>query len=705
MQDLDGSFQYCTTQDILRFLQTSEGWYDLIIAPQTLIDERPTHRSNASVLLRLSNMVKRIERLETLLSESNPNLERPSFDGQNQAADEQLTKQLSTLIVNDPGDSHYWGSSSAFSLFSPQGLTWIYDKTGSNDLQGLLRTLSSAHVPQFVNLCKSEVTPESICQQDQPDGYFHGFNRFVPLLDRARFEEYRHLQRSVDHDGQPQEVAWFAMINVVKAIGAKIPIQTESYRASSSVRNSSSDTDEKVFWDALRNACRVYIELAFGSHSLLTIQALVGLSICLDSTTDPLSAYMVLASAIRIAFAIGLHKQPFITSDSAALLAEAEQRHRVFWIMYALEKDLSLRLGRPPMINDDDIDVPLPASIQPSNNAQTASDTPDRHHFFYKLTMLSKIESRIYSELYSSKAESQPASERLKSIVRLNQAIKDWRLKLLPDVRPGDVLTCLPDERAAIAMLHLVYHNCILAIHRSPLHSALWTAKANPIQSALSQDPEVREVVESSQHLCVNSARWSLSLMKQLNQRREGHGRIFTNMYFAFNAITTLFANIIQDPRQETVQADRTLMRTTVDLLHSPQQNSEPDIVSAFGHLYGIMDGMICRSVERVSSQDAAVERSSPSGTGAGTDHTQQTSINSATYTNDPQATNEFWDMDIPDFTLSAIPEFNMADFNYQYPPSDDAYTGSDQFMLRNDGLYPWPFTELDEPHANPGRF
>lgn len=55
-------------------------------------------------------MVKRIERLETLLSESNPNLGRPSFDGQNQAADEQLTKQLSTLIVNDPGDSHYWGA-------------------------------------------------------------------------------------------------------------------------------------------------------------------------------------------------------------------------------------------------------------------------------------------------------------------------------------------------------------------------------------------------------------------------------------------------------------------------------------------------------------------------------------------------------------------------------------------------------------------
>lgn len=236
---------------------------------------------------------------------------------------------------------------------------------------------------------------------------------------------------------------------------------------------------------------------------------------------------MVLATAVRMAFSMGLHKQLIINSGDAAVLAQIEQRSRVFWILYALEKNLSLRLGRPPMINDDDIDVPLPASNQPINIASMTSHTPDRHQVFYKLIMLSKIESRIYSELYSSKAESRSASERLKSIVKLNQEIKDWRMKLLPCVRPGDALACLPDERAAITMLHFVYHNCVLAIHRSPLHSALWTAKSNPIQDALSQDPEVRELVDSSQHLCVNSARWSLSLVKQLVQRQESQGLVF----------------------------------------------------------------------------------------------------------------------------------------------------------------------------------
>lgn len=55
-------------------------------------------------------MVQRIERLETLLFESSTSLERSSPDGRDQAADEQLTKQLSTLMVNDPGDSQYWGA-------------------------------------------------------------------------------------------------------------------------------------------------------------------------------------------------------------------------------------------------------------------------------------------------------------------------------------------------------------------------------------------------------------------------------------------------------------------------------------------------------------------------------------------------------------------------------------------------------------------
>lgn len=96
-------------------------------------------------------------------------------------------------------------------------------------------------------------------------------------------------------------------------------------------------------------------------------------------------------------------------------------------------------------------------------------------------------------------------------------------------------------------------------------------------------------------------------------------------MYYTLNAITTLFANIIQDPLQETVEADRTLMRYAIGLLKPPTGQSEPSILSALGSLHQILDEMICRSVERVNPQRDAVGIPSPDGTGLHTDHDQRT--------------------------------------------------------------------------------
>lgn len=80
-------------------------------------------------------------------------------------------------------------------------------------------------------------------------------------------------------------------------------------------------------------------------------------------------------------------------------------------------------------------------------------------------------------------------------------------------------------------------------------------------------------------------------------------------------------------------------------------------------------------------------------------------STNSAACTNGSQALDEVWDMGIPDFTLSSTPEYNMANLDYQYPASDNACPDPGQFMFLNDGLYPWPFPELEQFHVNLGSF
>lgn len=65
----------------------------------------------------------------------------------------------------------------------------------------------------------------------------------------------------------------------------------------------------------------------------------------------------------------------------------------------------------------------------------------------------------------------------------------------------------------------------------------------------------------------------------------------------------------------------------------------------------------------------------------------------------------EVWDMEIPDFAMSFAPDFNMADPDNRYPFSEDAYINPSQVMFANDGLYPWPFPELNDPAYNPGSF
>lgn len=81
---------------------------------------------------------------------------------------------------------------------------------------------------------------------------------------------------------------------------------------------------------------------------------------------------------------------------------------------------------------------------------------------------------------------------------------------------------------------------------------------------------------------------------------------------------------MIQDPRQEAVEADRVLMRAAVELLRSPHDRSKPDALSALGQLHQFLDDIIIKSVERVRFQDAAHERPSLTGTETWTEYADQ---------------------------------------------------------------------------------
>lgn len=65
----------------------------------------------------------------------------------------------------------------------------------------------------------------------------------------------------------------------------------------------------------------------------------------------------------HLVLAIGLNrnKRPDSTSESSTI--EIECRRRTFWCAYTLDTFLSVALGRPRSLHDDDIDTELPACL------------------------------------------------------------------------------------------------------------------------------------------------------------------------------------------------------------------------------------------------------------------------------------------------------------------------------------------------------
>jgi len=178
-----------------------------------------------------------------------------------------------------------------------------------------------------------------------------------------------------------------------------------------------------------------------------------------------------------------------------------------------LDKDMAIRLGRPPIINDDDVDIPLPERGDYFESTGTEGDKLDA---FYHHVMLSRIESKIYEDLYSVRSQRGTVGNRLRAIARLDKELQEWRDDLPPTLRPDQPLSCTPDQTAQVIMLHFVYYNCMTTIHRSPAHCALWTMGSSTRPGIDRLDNETHHRLYTSQLHCINAARGTAHLLDYL---------------------------------------------------------------------------------------------------------------------------------------------------------------------------------------------
>lgn len=204
-------------------------------------------------------------------------------------------------------------------------------------------------------------------------------------------------------------------------------------------------------WGYFKNALAVSSQLITMVPSIQSVQALIGMALLFLGTPNQGPVSLFISSAIKSAQRMGLH----ISYQQSTLQApEIEQRKRIFWSAYTIDKDLSLTTGQSPTQDDDDMDVELPS--------ESNSENLDVFYFRIRLAM---IQGQIYKHLCSVRARRQPPAERIVAARKLETMLQSWKANM-----PAEILqeNYGPEHGGVCSIvLQLSYFNSLSTVYSS----------------------------------------------------------------------------------------------------------------------------------------------------------------------------------------------------------------------------------------------
>lgn len=455
------------------------------------------------------------DRLSENTNESHQQLEPNT---QNAAVLDALADQMTSLITNKEGETRFIGSSSGFSIVSPKGMQWVDEKTGNNSFSRMVTAAVSEDrhgwddwQPDvlddlFARRVFKPLPSQADCLSLLRD-FFDQFNQMFPLFHEPTFLHLVTRQYSNDpYKGS----GWWASLNVALAT---------AYRLRTVAGSDRSGEGNDHAWGYLKNAMAVSTELIVRNTDLFSVQALLGLALFLRGTSNPQPGFAFMSAGIRLAHSIGLHKQGGVFNFNRA---ESEQRNRVFWIAYLLDKDMSLRSGMSPLQDDDDMNINLPME-DPPDQVGTIFINQEGHqgpkisiNFFRLICRFARIQSMVYKHLYSVKSSRKSDNDLLTTIERLESQLQAWKMSIPLSIRPDHDIEAKSTPVVLHAVtLHFAYYSCVNTVHRVALGQGYWSSRLQrtPEQHSPSIAPPSAQVQRSAE-LCANAARRSIDLVK-----------------------------------------------------------------------------------------------------------------------------------------------------------------------------------------------
>ncbi|EPY49489.1 transcription factor [Schizosaccharomyces cryophilus OY26] len=508
---------------------------------------RPKRRTGQKQIY-VKSLVSRLEQMESTLRSVIPNytpenesVPNPNADAEeaeksykaDSSSDESasddlafLNEKMGMLITTPIGNQKYIGASSTLSILQ-HATKFASGIASEKALENLSLAKSGCLAEQQednIDANREELPPPEVAQA-YIDAYFNTFNSEFPIFTKESFDKRFGSPDWYKRQDGCLDVTNYALYVSVLCLGC--------------IGTGENECNLKRAKALYMNVLDVKLEVTrFMSFDTLLVSFLS--SIFFSAICQPNSAWLSLGVVIRVAQTLGLHRNSAMWCINKE---DAEEKARVFWLIYSMDRLFSFTSGKPLAFQDEDIDQIIPFysiyDFSPVGNPR--SDELRKYNFLECVVRLMQVYGRILRQLYSVTGMKSTTNDLKEKIKALDLELHEWLLEVPESIRPVSFSTF---SRPSSHLLAGGYYAALILLHR---HALTKNLQISCTHRGLSNTMD-------SQALCIQGARaitylFSVSL----------HGQEFSlkvAMYHAFTATLILFIGILKRPLASSCRED-----------------------------------------------------------------------------------------------------------------------------------------------------
>lgn len=457
---------------------------------------------------------------------SGDNVQQPTAQAGNEFT-ESFQEELRSLSLQAAAE-RYLGSSSGLSIakltqmilqrLSPDKADFVFDSIRRDELQrhldldspleALNYIVNDFNMPftsyqplfadcfataplQHYDILASVTLPEANYVKQLVHFYFAHSHTLYPIIDQVEFINFVDQTCADPNSDSAQSPLSLFRLWMVLAI-ASTTYSSVTF---------ADESESMVYYDK----AMLYFEAALGFDEMANLEVLaLQVSYSFFNQLGP-NTWFLVGLAARMAVGMGLHTS---SSYNNVPFSVVERRKRIFFSIYMMDRVVSIALGRPFALHDDDIDIdPFSDTNDIANPANQDATRLDSFHpsilaVPLHILALRRIASKIVKKVYPNQNPGGTTQEEREAIVHsLHKELLDWRRNMpfpLPDLHPN-----VPQLSSSWYDFNFYTHLAML-YRPSPLIPTLDTPRVKILREAASMSIRQAINIHRQQRLAYN---------------------------------------------------------------------------------------------------------------------------------------------------------------------------------------------------------